>query len=78
MSFSVFLKHQTKQYHIRIKTTKTPLNTLVFHLKLLIKCKNHIVLTFFQRKIHFGTRFAFSKNENKLERLVFHCVNYLN
>jgi hypothetical protein len=71
MSFSVFLKHQTKQYHIRTKTTKTPLNTLMFRVKPLIKCKNLIVLTFFQRKIHFGTQFAFSKNENKCERLVF-------
>jgi hypothetical protein len=38
---------------------------------MLTKCKNHIYLTFFQRKIHFGTPFAKEKNENKGERLVF-------
>ena len=38
---------------------------------MLIKYKNHIYLTFFQRKIHFGTQFVNNENENKGERLVF-------
>ena len=40
---------------------------------MLIKYKNHMILTLFQRKIHFGTRFAFNKNESKGESLLSLC-----
>lgn len=41
--------------------------------KMLTKCKNHMFLTFFQRKIYFGTRFASIKNESKGESLLSLC-----
>ena len=40
---------------------------------MLIKCKNHIILTSFLRKTHFGTRFAITKNESKGESLFSLC-----
>jgi hypothetical protein len=71
MSFFIFLKFRNKHYHIRNKTTITSFTLLEIRIQMLIKCKNHTFLTFFQRKTYFGTPFASTKNENKCERLVF-------
>ena len=71
MSFFISLKYHEKYYHIRKKTSNTPDTLVAIRIEMLIKCKNHSFLTFFHRKIYFGTRFASTKNENKCERLVF-------
>ena len=58
MSFFVFLKQHSENYHIRNKTLKQPFTLVAIYYEMLIKCKNHMFLTFFQRKIYFGTPFA--------------------